>query len=167
MSGCLRARSLLTMKMTLKASPNTLGSCPIVDYLASVIERVHATLSWRLVDTLRFEWVFLSSDRHLIPPFPSHLCALAHAITMNGSRMNHCWAASAGQRNELSVGWRGGTAPPRSRQTGRESLPSSGFLLAAALCWLIPIARLASPSQPVRLGPLLQSHYKTFIAPTP
>ena len=66
-----------------------------------------------------------------------------------------------------TVGWREGSSPSRSRQTGREPLDSSGLLLAAALCWLISIAGLASPSQPVRLGPLLGSHYKTFIANTP
>ena len=67
----------------------------------------------------------------------------------------------------LKVGWREGSSPSRSRQTGREPLDSSGFWLAAALCWLISIAGLASSSQPVRLGPLLGSHYKTFIANTP
>ncbi len=65
------------------------------------------------------------------------------------------------------VGWREGSSPSRSRQTGREPLDSSGFSLAAALCWLIPIAGLASPYQPVRLGPLLDSHYKSAIANTP
>ncbi len=38
-------------------------------------------------------------------------------------------ASRRGLPDPLPVGWRGGSSPPRSRQTGRDSLPSSGFLL--------------------------------------
>jgi SET domain-containing protein len=47
---------------------------------------------------------------------------------------------------ELTVGWRGGTSPPRSRQTGREPLDSSGFLLRLARIRLLSVTRLAKRS---------------------
>src|SRR5664280_116508 len=63
-------------------------------------------------------------------------------------------------------GWRGGTAPPRSRQTGREPLDSSGLPLRSGCRGLIPVTGLAKPpSRSPR--PLLQSHYSPFIATTP
>ena len=45
------------------------------------------------------------------------------------------------------IGWRGGTSPPRSRQTGREPLDSSGFLLRLARIRLLSVARLAKRPQ--------------------
>jgi len=63
-----------------------------------------------------------------------------------------------------SIGWRGGTTPPRSRQTGREPLDSSGFLLRLARVRLLSVTRLAKRSSaksgafaPVSLQDLL--HY--------
>ena len=65
-----------------------------------------------------------------------------------------------------TVGWRGGTAPPRSRQTGRDSLPSSGLLLRLGSRRLIPVTGLAQVS--LRSPqPSLQGHYSPFITTTP
>src|ERR1019366_8064928 len=44
-------------------------------------------------------------------------------------------------------GWRGGTAPPRSRQTGREPLDSSGLLPRLFRKRLLSVARLAKRFQ--------------------
>ena len=69
------------------------------------------------------------------------------------------------------VGWRGGTSPPRSRQTGREPLDSSGFLLRLARIRLLSVARLAKRTStkvrafaPGLLPPL--RHYYTLIRPS-
>ncbi len=55
-----------------------IGRFTIVDYLVFIMEDVHAALLRRLVDTLRFERVFLASNRHCIltifvPLIYSHL----------------------------------------------------------------------------------------------
>ena len=62
-------------------------------------------------------------------------------------------------------GWREGTAPSRSRQTGRETLASSGLLLRSG-AEAHPRRRVgqASSRSP---RPLLQGHYSPFIATTP
>ncbi len=50
------------------------------------------------------------------------------------------------------VGWRGGTSPPRSRQTDREPLDSIGFLLAAGVGRLLSLSDWPFHSSPFAQG---------------
>jgi len=79
--------------------------------------------------------------------------------------------AGSAVRAPATVGWRGGTSPPRSRQTDREPLDSIGFLPRLARIRLLSVARLAKRSStkvrafaPGLLPPLL--HYYTLIRPS-
>jgi hypothetical protein len=92
-----------------------------------------------------------------------------------------CWAPSSifrtaffrlsTSRFSAHVGWRGGTSPPRSRQTDREPLDSIGFLPRLARIRLLSVARLAKRSStkvrafaPGSLQPL--HRYYTLIRPS-
>ncbi len=58
--------------------------------------------------------------------------ALVHDVGCD--RADACKLVGRSRASHYRVGWRGGASPPRSRQTGREPLDSSGFLPVRDCC---------------------------------